>query len=291
MKSQAERAEMRQIRQLFAVCIAAQLLAAPAFAERAPKPGSYDPRIRTVIYHSDDVVKIRANYGIALMITFGQGETIETITLGDTAAWQVVPNKAKNVIFIKPVAKNADTNMDVITNKRIYTFDLTSAVGGAKKDAIYKVRFLYPEDEYDAKLFAQAKQNVQNPNLNNLDIANMNTDYAYKGSDGSAPAVVFDDGVKTFFKFNSDAPAIFMVDSKRNETLVNSRREQEFIVVDGVKRQWTLRNGNEVTCVFNLRSGRRSPYPSADGFVAPIKLSGPSSASNANASGATPELN
>jgi type IV secretion system protein VirB9 len=262
----------RRFTHILALSVAVVIAASPAMAERAPRKGNYDSRIRTVVYRADDVVKVEATYGVSLMITFGTDEVVETVSLGDSDAWAVVANRRNNVLFIKPIAKNADTNLTVITNKRDYSFDLYSHSGRAKSGQTYKIKFLYPDEEYDAKLMDQARENVQNPNLSNLDVANVNTDYAYKGDDEVAPATVFDDGVKTFFKFKGDVPAIYMVDGKRNETLVNSRREAEYIVVDGVKRQWTLRLGNQVTCVFNLRAGRPSPAPSADGMTAPRKM-------------------
>lgn len=264
----------RRFHYALALAMAAVIAATPALAERKPRRGNYDSRIRTVIYKPDDVVKVDATYGVSLMITFGADEIVETVSLGDTDAWGVVSNKRKNVLFLKPIAKNADTNLTVITNKRDYAFDLSSHSGTSKAGQTYKIKFLYPDEEYDAKLMEQARENVQNPNLSNLDVANVNTDYAYKGDDALAPATIFDDGVKTFFKFKGDVPAVFMVDGKRNETLVNSRREAEFIVVDGVRRQWTLRNGDQVTCIFNLRAGRPSPAPSADGMTAPRKMGG-----------------
>ena len=46
---------------------------------------------------------------------------------------------------------------------------------------------------------------------------------------------------------------IYSVDSERNEALVNYRREGDYIVVDKVNFQWTLRNGTDSTCVFNQR--------------------------------------
>ena len=49
---------------------------------------------------------------------------------------------------------------------------------------------------------------------------------------------------------------------------VNFRREGDFLVVDKVAHQWTLRNGDQATCVFNLRK----PSPQA---VASQSLSGP----------------
>ncbi len=66
--------------------------------------------------------------------------------------------------------------------------------------------------------------------------------------------MVFDDGKKTFFKFGrGTVPAIFAVQSDFSETLRNFRKEGEYIVVDGVATQYTLRDGNQWTCIFNLR--------------------------------------
>lgn len=244
----------------------------PTLAERRPKGGEADPRIRTVVYRGDDVVYLKATYGVSLLITFGTDEVIDTITLGDTIAWQVVPNKKRTVVFIKPVSNNAQTNMNIITSKRIYTFDLTSSATTAKSERIYQVRFVYPDEAIDASLLEQAQENVKNPNLANLDVANINTDYGYKGAKSLTPGVIFDDGVKTFFKFKGSIPAIFAVDGKRNETLVNARRERDYIVVDGVNKQWTLRSGNISTCIFNLQFDRPDPDASVDVIAAPREI-------------------
>ena len=209
---------------------------APALAERKPSGGRYDPRIRTVVYKSDDVVGVTATYGVSTMIVFGDNEAVETITLGDSVAWQVASNNKKNIVFNKPVEENARSNMNVVTNRRIYTFDLSSNSTRDRSQQTFKIRFLYPEEQYNAKLLAEAKAAVENPNLANLDVANTNTDYAYKGDDGAKPSVVFDDGVKTFFKFTGDVPAIYAVGADRRETLVNFRREKEF-PMDPAQRQ------------------------------------------------------
>lgn len=263
---------MRLIKAVAGSILIASILGAPAMAERLPKGGKSDSRIRTVVYKSDDVVKVNATYGVSLLISFGQDELIDTITLGDTVAWQVVPNKKRNLVFIKPVSKLAETNMNIVTNKRIYTFSLTSSASNRKSDQIYQVRFQYPEEAVDATLLAQARENVKNPNLSNLDVANTNTDYAYKGSRSLKPAVIFDDGVKTFIKFKGRIPAIYQVDGNSNETLVNARRENEYMVVDGTNRQWVFRRGTEVICVYNLQADRRDPYLSADSISQPIEV-------------------
>jgi type IV secretion system protein VirB9 len=55
-------------------------------------------------------------------------------------------------------------------------------------------------------------------------------------------------------------PAFFQVLPNRSESLVNYRREGDLLVVDKVAAQWTLRSGEEATCIFNLRS-ERAPGP------------------------------
>jgi type IV secretion system protein VirB9 len=58
----------------------------------------------------------------------------------------------------------------------------------------------------------------------------------------------------TYFKFktkNAEVPAFFMVDSDGNEALVNYRVSGEYIVIERVTSQYTLRNGTDVVCVFN----------------------------------------
>jgi type IV secretion system protein VirB9 len=80
----------------------------------------------------------------------------------------------------------------------------------------------------------------------------VNYDYGYKGDKENKPTSVADDGTKTFFEFTGEVPGIFAVKSDGSETLVNYRREGNYIVVDKVSRQWTLRSGKVATCVFNM---------------------------------------
>src|SRR3954447_26877696 len=90
-------------------------LAVPAFAAQTPKGGSLDPRVTSVTYQENNVVQVFATYGISTMIIFDADEKFETISLGDTESWQVVPAEKGNILFVKPTAKNVATNMNVVT--------------------------------------------------------------------------------------------------------------------------------------------------------------------------------
>lgn len=221
-----------------------------ALAEATPRAGPLDPRVRQIRFQKDQVVAIDATYGISTMLVFADGEKIESIAVGDSVAWRVEPNKRGNIIFLKPVESNAATNMNVVTDKRLYAFVLRSNERPSRAQ-VYKIRFRYPEDEADARLLDQARQLASLPNHRGFRRDRLNTAYAYKGSEAAKPLVVFDDGVKTWFRFQGEVPAIFVVDAKRNESLVNGRREGDYLVIDKVAYQWTLRNGEDVTCLFN----------------------------------------
>jgi len=67
------------------------------------------------------------------------------------------------------------------------------------------------------------------------------------------PVTAFDDGQKTYLKFKGSIPAIFTVGDLTREKVVNFRREQDFIIIDGVHAQFTLRRGKQAICLFNLK--------------------------------------
>jgi type IV secretion system protein VirB9 len=236
------------------ICLAFALLsfATSAIAEQLPAPGSLDNRVRSVVYQPNNVVQVTATYGISTMIIFDEDEKFQTISLGDTQSWQVVPTTKGNILFVKPIAKDVPTNMNVVTDKRIYYFSLKDQAP-KKGHEVFGVRFIYPEKSLNAKLRSEAEFRAANPAISNIDKANVNIDYSFSGGTALKPLMVFDDGKHTFFKFSARVPAIFTVNSDFTETLTNFRKEGDYVVLDGTATQFTLRDGNDFTCIFNLR--------------------------------------
>jgi len=259
-----------------------------ALAESDPRAVPADTRIRHVRFDKDNVVLLSGVMGISTMIVFdeNEGERIATVALGDTASWQAVPDQSKRYLFIKPLERNAVTNMNVVTNLHIYNFLLRAAAPGAR-GGVYKIQFSYPEDILDKNLMAKAKQMAANPNWTRLmqHPENLNENYGYKGETINKPVRVVDDGVKTFFQFSGEVPAIFRVKKDRSETLMNYRREGEMIVVDGVAAQWTLRNGSQATCVFNLKATEEPPPTER---MTPVETAVPVTASAVRLEASTP---
>ncbi|TIP77170.1 MAG: conjugal transfer protein TrbG, partial [Mesorhizobium sp.] len=126
----------------------------------------------------------------------------------------------------------------------IYFIELHDNPPAAGKK-VFGVRFVYPEKDLNAALRKEAEYRAANPNISNIDKANVNIDYSFSGDAQLKPSMVFDDGKKTFFKFTGRVPAIFAVQSDFSETLRNFRKEGEYLVLDGVATQYTLRDGNQ----------------------------------------------
>lgn len=223
-----------------------------AFAAQTPAAGRLDSRVTSVVYQPNNVVRVFATYGISTMIIFDEDEKFETIALGDTDSWDVVPTDKGNILFVKPKSKNVTTNMNVVTTKRLYYLELNDYAPEAGKKT-FGIRFVYPEKDLNASLRKEAEARVANPNISGIDKSNVNIDYSFSGDGQLKPMMVFDDGKKTFFKFAARIPAIFAVNADSTETLRNFRRESDYIVVDGTATQYTLRDGNEWICIFNLR--------------------------------------
>jgi len=223
-----------------------------AFSAQTPASGRLDPRVTSVVYQPSNVVRVFATYGISTMIIFDEDEKFETVALGDTDSWDVVPTDKGNILFVKPKAKNVTTNMNVVTTKRIYYLELNDyAPEDGKK--VFGIRFVYPEKGLNAALRREAEARAANPNISGIDKANVNIDYSFSGDGKLKPLMVFDDGKKTFFKFGARVPAIFAVNADFTETLRNFRREGDYLVIDGTATQYTLRDGDQWTCIFNLK--------------------------------------
>lgn len=240
------------------------------YAENSPTPGPADARVRNIVYNSRDVVNILGHYGYQTLVRFADYEQIENISIGDSLAWQVVPNERGNLLFLKPIEQNAQTNLTVVTStpsatdpsgvtQRIYVFSLrANKADHHDSDAFtWTVQFHYPEDDTALLNMRDRHESLGDESIvgqsPSIDPASWNFNYSFSGQRQQVPVKIFDNGTFTYFEFDSktDTPAIFMVDGNRNESLVNGVRQGKYVVVHRVAQQFTLRNGDVVTCIFN----------------------------------------
>lgn len=217
------------------------LLALPAGAV-TPHPGPGDPRIFMVGYDESQVVELHGVLDYQMTLEFDPEEKIENVAIGDGLAWQVTPNKKANLLFLKPMAARPPTNMTVVTNLRRYQFELSVRAKAAPNTIPYVVRFVYPAP---VRVLPDVPIAVAPVDRNHA--------YAFKGSTTLLPVALFDDGQSTYFRFapGQELPAIYAVEADRQESLVNLRVRDQYVVVDRLARGFVLRRGKEATSIEN----------------------------------------
>lgn len=247
---------MGKVSKIAAGILLASLVGA-ASAEKIPTPSPADPRIRTVVYNARDVVALRGAYGYAMNIRFSEAETVRDVALGDSQAWQAVKSGDNHGVMIKPQEENAAGNLIIRTDARLYHFALSSFRATSPNDPAltYAVQFIYPQEELaiEAEKADEAARRRGQEITQAAGPDSYNWRYSWSGDDRSKPVTVFDDGKFTYFRFRpgQPLPAIFAVDEKGNEALVNSHQRGEFTVVERREAQFSLRDGKAVTCIFD----------------------------------------
>lgn len=262
---------------------AALLAAAPALAAETPRPGAADPRIRTVDYDPDQVVRLVGTLRAALQVRFAPEESILHVALGDGGGWEVAPER--NILFVKPVALKPPTNLIVTTEglggeTRHYVFELSVRAGATTRSSphtVFVVQFRYPAQEaarLQRALSAQAQALEARILQLKLDRGvvegERNLAYALQGSTAIAPSEVSDNGRFTVLRFPGaqGLPAVYAVAPDGGEGLVPFDVRGEFLVIHRTAAQLRLRRGREVLCVFNL-AYRPQGVPTGTATAAP----------------------
>jgi type IV secretion system protein VirB9 len=245
--------------------VAVLALASPAAALDAPRAGPSDPRIRVVDYDPWAVVRITGVFRTATQILFGEDEAIQHVAVGDTTGWDVAAEG--NILFVKPKAPRALTNLLVTTSRpggtRHYTFELATRAGSSARgtaDTVFGLRFRYPADEAAKAVAAvTAEQAALERKVLELKLdravveGRRNLAYAVQGSTALQPSEVSDNGRFTVLRFpaNQPVPTLYQVESSGTESLVPFDVRGEFVVVHVVARELRLRRGREVLCIYN----------------------------------------
>lgn len=240
-------------------------------AQNTPKPFPQDRRILRVTYQDNNVIPLRGITFTTTQVIFGTNEAIIDIEGGDSAAWMVTRHpELRHIVFIKPTILGSDSNITIVTNKHNYYFHVTSnkSLDEHASPKTFAIQFIYPEDVLQqAKAKANAAMRAQKQMVNpTQNPERYNWNYRFSGSTQLAPVHVFDDGTFTYFELakNQAVPAIFAVeDQQGKESTVNIRRSGNYLIVQRIAPQFTLRNGGIVTSVFNtseinrIQQGRR----------------------------------
>lgn len=227
-------------------------------AQLSPRGIITDSRIKVVPYSQNQVVKVFVNYGYATTVELQKGEfVVNKSAMGKTPAWDVVFDDASSQIIIKANMKDAQTNLNFVTNKgRTYTLMLVPTPSTSRQTL--RLRFKYPELNFSKVFASRYKTNDLLTHFGNPKA--VNDAYTFWGDSSIAPVSAKDNGRFTILRFRRGAPipAILAVDpATLKESIVNFRLQDGYVVLEGVQSQYTLRYGNHVTCLFNERALKR----------------------------------
>jgi len=235
---------------------------APVLALQQPAAGPRDARVRMVAYDPANVVKVNGVIRASTQIVFADEEEIAHVAIGDSVAWEVAP--AGSILFLKPREKHPPTNLQVVTTrpdgrKRSYQFELSIAEASLN-EGYFVVRFAYPGDEIERRRAeASARGGEREGALIEQSFNSArafgarNWRFSAQGSSDLEPEAVFDDGKETVFRFagNREVPAIYLIASDGSETLVPKDTRGELVTVHATAREFRLRKGGDVLCVYN----------------------------------------
>ena len=227
-----------------------------------PQRYGTEGRFKSLLYHTNGIYYYEGYYNFPTYIEFSSNEKINTIYMPKPDSWDI-KTVDNNKLYLMPTAKDADTMMTVMTDKRTYFFELHTreARGPFDKELSYYVKFRYPSgtdskrrDGGSASGDNSIIQYVVNKGPDLSKTENYNFNYTVSGDFIITPIKIFDDGRFTYFEFRDRGgvmPAFFSVDGNGFESPVNFRIINQYLAVEGVFSVFTLRHGSETVCVFN----------------------------------------
>ena len=99
----------------------------PATAQVSPVPDAADPRAQTLSLATDGVGRLTVLPATGLILTLPDDERVDTVVLGDPAAFSVQADPAATSLAIRALRENARSTLSMMTSGRAYYFELEAA--------------------------------------------------------------------------------------------------------------------------------------------------------------------
>ena len=258
-----------------------------------------DPRLREVTYDPQAVVTVPVKRGSVTLVLLDADEAITEVAAGlggdctkPDSAWCIAAQPGGRSLFVKPKrTAGPPNNLAVITDRRTHAFRFVVLADHDPKPPVYRLVVKAPvaRATVSARAAPLALPPVALPALPpppappspqeviaerlQSKPAVMNTQYSIAegaNSQDIVPTLVFDDGRFTYLRFpgNREVPAVFHVLGDGGETLVNTRMEDDLLVVDRVSRRLMLRAGSAVIGLWN-EAFDLDGVPPGDGTTVP----------------------
>ncbi len=217
------------------------LLLAAGLWLAVPATAGPDRRLQLIPYDAGRIYPVEVASGYTLMIALAPGERIETMAVGDNNAWQINANKRGDAIFIKRNFFGINSNLTVITDARVYVFELMGNIPNQPPPLI--ISFAYPPTRLDTGAGPAIDKGAS---------------YRLAGVAALRPAMISIEGNRIILAWPAGAalPAVFQIADDGSETLVNGRFEDDRMILQGIPRRLLFRSGRQVaTATLTLPRG------------------------------------
>ena len=203
----------------------------------------------TFDYYSDSIYDIYVTPDFVTMIKFDPEEEIIAVIGGNNSNFEMEQEFGGEdnsvYLFVRPTDLDITSNVNVITNKRIYMFNLYSTI------EIFNpfVKFNYSTSENDMKTKIPVKKDF-NKNSILMDVNKMDSNYMVTNKNlPFAPTKVFTDGIKTVIILPEEiqeAPVIMVKGTSGNGfEVVNFEYEFNKIIVHMKIKEAVLKLGKK----------------------------------------------
>lgn len=225
-------------------------------------PVTRSTRLVTFRYSPDTAFAVRSLANVFTNIEVPEGEKIQGFYLSDAVAWSYHVTGDKRRVLVKPTEAGAINTGTLVTDARTYELTFSAVEQG---DIWHqRVRWVVPGAGGESSGFYEptagaAGQGAPSGGSAGVDPASLHFNYEVKGRADFRPTVVFDDGVRTWFRFDGaqDIPAIF-AGKGRNIDVVEFAVRDGYVVVPAIADTFTLRLKREEVIVQRSGTGRWS---------------------------------
>jgi type IV secretion system protein TrbG len=250
-------------------------------ASRAPDETGFVNAVTPYAYETGALYKIITAPFHVTDVALEPGEQLlGPIMGGDPVRWLVetssgaVDGVAQTHVFIKPTRPGLSTNITLTTDRRTYLLDVESL----EDVFMVAVEWTYPPRATSTALVPPPSDAPTPPSAVPADLADLRFDYAIEvvqGRPAWKPRAVYDDGVKTFIRFDpslltGEAPVLYVIERGESQ-IVNYRVKGTLYIVDRLFTQAELRLGKDDPDVVLIRRRGAPPASGADrkGATAP----------------------
>ena len=234
-----------------------------------PSVDGYVNAIQVYPYTEGALYRLYASPGQVSDIALQPGETLVSVSAGDTVRWVVGDTisgsgpTSRAHVLVKPIGANIRTNLMIATDRRTYHLELESMEGGYMAALSWR----YPADELagltarNDRAIAREAGSIEQ----GLKLEGLNFDYGLTGdSPDWKPVRVFDDGRQVYIQMpaniaTTDMPPLFVLGEDGDAELVNYRVRGNYYIVDRLFRAAELRLGEKNQTVVRIaRTERRT---------------------------------